>query len=139
MSSLLMLRLELATSRDELDRLLSKSISEKSIRQFLLKSVKRTGDGKYQWQINIEALRQNLCALMDSVLPIGGSEPIRVPTLFLRGQRSNYVHSKGLDQVRKHFISYDIKTIPNAGHWVHAENPRALLSELNNFISNFTK
>jgi pimeloyl-ACP methyl ester carboxylesterase len=136
LSSMLMLRLDLATSRDDLDSALSHQISHKPIRQFLLKSVKRNDEGKFVWQLNVEALSRNLDSLMGEVLPVGGSEPISVPTIFIKGALSNYVYPEGEEQLKRLFTNYSVKSIANAGHWVHAENPKDLLIAINNFIDN---
>ena len=33
-----------------------------------------------------------------------------------------------------HFSEAKIVTIPNAGHWLHAENPKVFYSEVENFL-----
>ncbi len=134
LSSLLMLRLDLATSRDELDESLSHHIADKRIRQFLLKSIKRADDGGFQWQLNVEALSQNLSSIMGPVLHEDKDEPIAIPTLFLKGKKSNYVYPEGEEQLKALFTNYQVKAIRNAGHWVHAENPQDLLSEIHQFV-----
>lgn len=135
LSSLLMLRLDLATSRDVLDESLSHHIADKRIRQFLLKSVRRADDGGFQWQLNVEALSQNLNSIMGSVPTSELGKPISIPTLFLKGEKSNYVYPQGEEQLKTLFSNYEVKSIRNAGHWVHAENPTELLSEIHLFIN----
>ncbi|PZQ84530.1 MAG: alpha/beta hydrolase, partial [Flavobacterium johnsoniae] len=51
------------------------------------------------------------------------------PTLFLRGGNSNYIKDEDFEMIRHHFPNSEIKTIPNAGHWLHAENPKDFYSE----------
>ncbi len=135
LSSLLMLPIGSATSRDDLDTAFAQNIKDDRVRQFLLKSVKRSHTGGFQWQLNVEGLSQNLPALMNSVLPEGGQQPLHVPTLFLRGEKSPYVHTEGVKKISSWFENYQIKTIANAGHWVHAENPQDLMAELNRFAN----
>ncbi|MNG40178.1 Esterase YbfF [compost metagenome] len=45
------------------------------------------------------------------------------PTLFIRGGSSNYILDCDLEGVKKHFPLSTVATIPNVGHWLHAENP----------------
>jgi pimeloyl-ACP methyl ester carboxylesterase len=46
------------------------------------------------------------------------------PTLFIRGAKSNYIVDEDFENIKKHFPDSKIETIPNAGHWLHAENPK---------------
>lgn len=132
-SALLSLNLELASTRDELDRKLAQSIPIKAVRQFLLKNVKRNSLGHFEWQLNVPAISQNIELLMGPVLPVGGEFPIAINTLFLKGQNSNYIFSEGLKQLEKLFLNFEVKAIPNAGHWLHAENPDAVINEMVRF------
>jgi pimeloyl-ACP methyl ester carboxylesterase len=59
-----------------------------------------------------------------------------VPTLFIRGEKSNYILETDFDALQEQFIQSEIVTIPGAGHWVHAEAPQQFLHELMRFICN---
>jgi pimeloyl-ACP methyl ester carboxylesterase len=37
--------------------------------------------------------------------------------------------------VQEHFPNVDYVSIPNAGHWVHGDNPAAFLEALNLFLA----
>ena len=56
------------------------------------------------------------------------------PTLFLRGEKSNYVLDEDKELIQKHFPNYELKTVPNSGHWVHAENPKAFYDFVVDFL-----
>jgi pimeloyl-ACP methyl ester carboxylesterase len=43
------------------------------------------------------------------------------PTLFIRGGNSNYILDTDFADIKSISSSY-FETIPNAGHWLHAEN-----------------
>ena len=45
-------------------------------------------------------------------------------TLFLRGDRSEYIGFDDESIIKSHFPKAKINTIANAGHWLHAENPK---------------
>ena len=45
-------------------------------------------------------------------------------TLFLRGEKSNYILNEDEDVIKRHFPKMSLNTITNAGHWLHAENPK---------------
>ena len=55
---------------------------------------------------------------------------IPTPTLFLKGQTSDYILDTDLPHIQNHFPNATLTTIPNAGHWLHAENPLKVISEI---------
>jgi pimeloyl-ACP methyl ester carboxylesterase len=57
------------------------------------------------------------------------------PTLFIRGENSNYIIPSEFETYKHNFPNAKLVTVPKAGHWVHAENPEAFLSELTNFLN----
>ena len=54
--------------------------------------------------------------------------------LFIRGAKSDYILNEDESLLRKHFPKFNLITIQNAGHWVHAEQPSALLTLINKFL-----
>ena len=56
------------------------------------------------------------------------------PSLFIAGERSNYIRPEYTAAVRERFPRAEMVTIPGAGHWVHAENPQAFLAALTLFL-----
>jgi len=55
--------------------------------------------------------------------------------LFIRGEKSNYIKDSDLDEIYEYFPNADLVTIPNAGHWVHAENPTQFVDALEDFLN----
>jgi pimeloyl-ACP methyl ester carboxylesterase len=99
-------------------------------RQFLLKSLSRTGDG-FEWKINVAAIDNNIGLIVGKI----EGEPNPVPTLFIDGENSNYIRDIDLPIIKKLFPDSQVVTIKNAGHWVHAEQPEAFLETLMAFLS----
>jgi pimeloyl-ACP methyl ester carboxylesterase len=120
-------------SRQEIDDILSKSIPENRIRQFLLKNIKRTEKNEYSWRINIKAIKNELVNIMDG-LNEDQQRITKFPVLFIKGENSEYILDEDRKIIAKIFPFAFIKTIPNAGHWLHAEQPELFLKEINNFI-----
>ena len=120
-------------SRDEVDQILAKSIPEERIRQFLLKNVQRTKNNEYNWSLNITAIKNELENIMDglseSQKPITG-----FPVLFLKGENSEYIQDEDKKLIHQIFPFADIEIIPNAGHWLHAEQPEIFLQKVTDFI-----
>ncbi len=117
-------------SRKEADEHLAKFIPELGIRQFLLKSLGRDGQG-FAWKINLSVITEKIeevgKALKEGAIFEG-------PTLFLSGANSNYIQEKDLSDMKRHFPNFTWVSIPNAGHWLHAEQPQAVIKEIRNFL-----
>jgi len=120
-------------SRQEIDDILSKSIPEDRIRQFLLKNIKRSEKNEYSWRINIKALKTELPNIMDG-LSEDQQRITQSPVLFLKGENSEYIQDEDRKIITKIFPFAFIKTIPDAGHWLHAEQPDFFLKEITDFI-----
>ncbi|MEQ8414858.1 MAG: alpha/beta fold hydrolase [Imperialibacter sp.] len=117
-------------SRKEADDQLAKYVPNVGERQFLLKSLSRTGDG-FEWKINVAAIDNNIGLIVGKI----EGEPNPVPTLFIDGENSNYIRDIDLPIIKKLFPDSQVVTIKNAGHWVHAEQPEAFLETLMAFLS----
>jgi pimeloyl-ACP methyl ester carboxylesterase len=79
------------------------------------------------------AFRFNLAVFNTKITEIGVPLPLELsfekPTLFIRGGNSDYILDTDVPKIKEQFPNIRIETIPNAGHWLHAENP-ALFYEL---------
>ncbi|MEO9502084.1 alpha/beta fold hydrolase [Nonlabens ulvanivorans] len=119
-------------SRKEADEQLALRISDFGTRQFLLKSLYRIDENRYGWRFNLEVLG-------DSQEMIGFQEPIQtqinIPTLFVRGANSGYINDNDFVIIEHAFAKADLKTIPNAGHWLHAEQPEIFYNTVTSFLT----
>jgi pimeloyl-ACP methyl ester carboxylesterase len=116
----------LKPSRIEVEATLSQYIPDFGTRQFLLKSLYWQEPGQL-------AFRFNLAVFNTKITEIGVPLPLELsfekPTLFIRGGNSDYILDTDVPKIKEQFPNIRIETIPNAGHWLHAENP-ALFYEL---------
>ena len=80
----------------------------------------------------------NLSVILDNYdqvikgLPVGAEYD--GPSLFIRGERSEYIPDQEWTQVLEMFPDARLETVPNAGHWVHADNPDVLVSLVEQFM-----
>jgi len=122
---------DLIKTRKEADETLSKFISEFGIRQFLLKNVYWVEKEKLGLRVNLEVLKE-------LVEEVGEAFPLHSKydkeTLFLRGDRSEYIGLEDETVIKRHFPKAKIVTISNAGHWLHAENPDDFYEVVMQFI-----
>ena len=56
-------------------------------------------------------------------------------TLFISGEKSNYILPQDEFQIKQQFPNSSIVTIKNAGHWVQAENPTDFNKVVKDFLS----
>lgn len=119
-------------SRGRADKELSKYISDFRIRQFLLKNVDRIDQNTLSLKLNLEVLTRD-------VSEVGEALPAQArfegDTLFLRGDRSDYIAPQDETLIKNHFPKATIITIPKAGHWLHAENPDAFFKQTMHFLN----
>jgi len=118
-------------SRKEADSFLGNLIPDFGTRQFLLKNL-------YWEQPGRLGLRINLPILTENVLQVGEGLPANYAyhkeTLFLRGDKSDYITAIDQREIDRFFTQARIHTISNAGHWLHAENPKEFYKEVINFL-----
>jgi len=124
-------------SREEADKQLQQAISSPSIRQFLLKNLKRKPDGKFRWAFNIQALAENMPAIFAGIIHENETDPRSIPyfpLLFLKGELSGYIGPGDEEAIHHYFPWAELVVIPGTGHWVHAEKPIAFLKAVQNYI-----
>jgi pimeloyl-ACP methyl ester carboxylesterase len=112
-------------SRAELEELFEGSIISGRTRGLILKNIKRNDDGSFSWKINNKALLANIEGILGSVVaPKESFEPVTgFPVIFLRGENSDYLPSSDYKKILKLFPAAEFRTIKNAGHWLHVDNP----------------
>lgn len=125
---------EAVSRRAEVEDALASEISEKGIRQFLAQNVTTDKDsGKMSWQVNIDAMAGHL----DDITGWRNADGAQYAgdTLFIAGANSHYVDMNRRDDIKALFPKASFTSIKNAGHWVHAEKPEAVLLTLSAFLN----
>jgi esterase len=115
---------ESAKSRAEIDVFFSNLVESAPIRKFLLKNLKRNKEGRFYWQLNIDAISKNLENIIDTVPPVKIGILSQIPALFIRGGKSIYITDEEILAVPDVFPNARFITFENAGHWLHAEEPK---------------
>ena len=120
------------TTRKEAEIQLSNYVQDFGTRQFLLKNIYRTPSGTFGLRINLNALKTNVSEVGEA-LP--SNLNFQKDTLFLRGDKSEYISTQDEALIRHQFPGAVIKTISNSGHWLHAENPTEFFDSVCAFIA----
>lgn len=108
-------------TRTEVEEILAKFIPDFGTRQFLMKSLYWKEPEQLAFRFNLEVFNKTM-EQIGTALPENAI--FNKPTLFLRGGNSNYILEQDFPTIKRHFPSAEIVTIKNAGHWLHAENPK---------------
>ena len=120
-----------AKARSDVDRQLEVAVTSQRLRQFLLKNVYWRDSRTLDWRLNLHVINKNLLNIFEGV-----DIPARYtgPALFIRGGRSGYLREEDLEELKKKFPGALVKTIPEAGHWVHVDSPGEFLEAVKDFL-----
>ena len=118
-------------NRKEIDEALMEFESDSGVRLFLAKNIERRDEGGFAVKSNIHAIKN---AYQGIIGEFAISGMYSGPCIFILGANSKYLKEDDKSMVQEHFPNVDYVSIPNAGHWVHADNPAAFLEALNLFL-----
>jgi len=119
-------------SRGAADKQLSEYVSDYGTRQFLLKNLYWKEKGQLALRINLPVLREHVAEVGE---PLPMHSKYDGNTLFLRGDKSEYISLQDEALIKNHFPNSRITTIANAGHWLHAENPLDFYKAVVDFLN----
>ena len=122
----------LKPSRNEVEEILSQYITDFGTRQFLLKSLYWQEPGQLAFRFNLAVFNKKIEEIGK---PLPENTVFNKPTLFIRGGNSNYILDEDFSTIQQHFSDSKIETIPNAGHWLHAENPKMFYEMASLFLN----
>ena len=140
---LLAINLAEMKNRKEAEIELRKIIKDEATIQLLLKNIQwiphpspseRRGEGGevLAWKFNLKVIADNQDKI-GKTFSIAEKQ-ITTPTLFIRGEKSNYILNSDTTEIKKHFPNSEIKTIAGAGHWVHADKSSEFVEKIKFFI-----
>lgn len=119
-------------SRKEVETVLRNYIKEEGVLLFLLKNVYWKTKEQLDYRFNLESLTQNN-------KEVGKELPsfthFNKDVLFVRGEKSHYITTEDEPLIFAHFPNSKIITIKNAGHWLHAEQPKLFLEAVLHFLT----
>lgn len=118
--------------RAAVEELLYPYIPDFGTRQFLMKNLYWIEPGQLAFRFNLAVFNAKINEI-GVALPEGTG--FAKATLFIRGGNSRYILDTDLPAIQQHFPNFKLATIPNVGHWLHAENPKAFLEETLHFLN----
>ena len=116
------------TRRSEAAEQLSAQGVEPALQSFFTQSLDVAGK---QWRLNLDVLE----AQMDHIIGFPEvSGQFLNPTLFLTGKDSNYVLPEHRPLIKSLFPAARFAKLPDAGHWLHADKPRAFEAAVRTYL-----
>lgn len=129
------IQLDQLTGRSAAEAAVADAIPQWSIRAFLLQNLRHSEDGWY-WQLNLDLLERDLHDIGEwPADDLAGVAPYSGPTLWMRGERSDYAAPRFEPAMTRWFPRHHKVTIKGAGHWVHSEKPDVFLEVLRHFLA----
>jgi len=117
------------SNRKQAEQFLASAIPDLSYHQFLLQNLVLK-DGAYCWRIDLDIFYR----MAPNIIPfpdVAQLEPFVGKTLFLAGEDSGYVK---VDDVNTLFPEATLNVIPNAGHWLHVQQPGVFVERVEEFL-----
>lgn len=121
-----------ATGRKEVRHALGHSLGGSAPVDFLMQNLRRH-DERFDWRLNLLAVAmcmQDLCAFPEQLL----RRRYPGPALFVAGADSDYVRPESHAGIRRLFPRARLEHIADADHWVHSDQPEALLRALQDWL-----
>ena len=135
MAGMMGLDLSLLKKRDDVNDLLADAIPEVRTRQFIMKNLKRNKDQSFSWKLNLKVIFDELMTITAGFADHNIYRDITgFPVLFIKGEHSKYIQDIDKERILEIFPIAEIKTIDNAGHWIHAEQPENLSEAVLEFL-----
>ena len=131
LDALLAIDLTIIRTRKEAESALAENIKDQGTLFFLLKNLYWKAPEQLAWRFNLQTLNQHIEMIGEETWP---DKIISTPLLFIRGENSNYIDPFRMNEILKWFPNAELTEIKNSGHWVHAEQPAALLEVVDGFI-----
>ncbi len=118
-------------TRKDAEQILKNEIDDIATLQFILKNIYWKTDTQLAWRFNINALEKNIDSIGTAIIY---DSICNTPTLFVRGEKSNYINADDKKNIAQNYSNAKVVTIAEAGHWVHADKPKELLNVVVEFL-----
>ncbi|MDO6479984.1 alpha/beta fold hydrolase [Shimia thalassica] len=108
---------------------LEETLDDPALRSFFTQSLDVTNK---RWKLNLDVLEAEMPKIL-GFPDIDGQ--FDGPTLFLSGANSEYMKPEYRPVIRAHFPQARFAKLSGAGHWLHAEQPRAFISSVQAWLN----
>ena len=130
-------QLDLATfdKRGTIREELAARLGDHSLAQFLAKNITRDAtQGTFCWKFNLPVLEKFLQHIYIGLDELSIYAPCPVKTLFIKGGSSSYYLEEHESDRNYFFPDSTLCEIPDAGHWLHSEQPDLFTETVLDFL-----
>lgn len=120
------------TNRRDADALLAAHVVSRPTRLFLATNLVRNSDGEMAVRVGLDEIQRGYESIIGKP---DGDSPFEGPTLVLRGADSHYVSDDMLPALREVLPKARVVTLKQAGHWLHADQPKAFQQAVEAFMT----
>jgi esterase len=125
--------LDTITTRKEAEEVIRFYVKEQGTVLFLLKNLYWESDTRLAWRFNLDVIRKEINNIANSVSLTGSCD---LSSLFISGERSSYIMDSDRTEILNFFPKAKFEVVPDAGHWVHADNPQGFIRSVEAFLQN---
>ena len=118
--------------RREADAALAPAVPDAGVRGFLLQNLQLGPEPR--WKIGLDHIAAAMPDIEGWSLPAGASR-YDGPALFVAGALSDYVPPDSIGAIRALFPRARLQVLPQAGHWLHADQPAAFAGCVSQFLA----
>lgn len=118
-------------TRKEVEQKLEENIKDRAVVQFLAKNIYWEQENKLNWRFNLRVLAEKYGDFVGNAVKFGVFEG---ETLFISGEKSHYILPQDELLIAQQFPKYQLKKIPDAGHWVQVEKPKEFSRVISEFL-----
>ncbi len=126
------LDLNIFKTRQDITLFLEEYTKSTILKSIIQKNIRRTKQGNFQLKVNPTSLIQNFNNIVANT---STDHKFLKPTLFLKGEKSDYITTADIATIKELYPNVTIKTIENARHSIHADNPNQLFQTIKNFLA----
>lgn len=119
-------------TRKQAEEVLSRYIQDFGTKQFLLKNIywRNPENNLMDWRFNLKIITQEY----DNIGAEVPNNSSNVKALFVKGEKSHYIKSNDVEDIKNRFPNFELIEIEGAGHWIHAEKPNEFFDVVLKFI-----
>ncbi|MCC6138823.1 MAG: alpha/beta hydrolase [Bdellovibrionaceae bacterium] len=125
-------------SRDEarlfFDSVFLQKYKSETLKQFFYANLEEKTPGCWNWKFSKQGILETLWKGR-TLNQWKQFESLKMPTLLLRGERSQDLSAEMYAEVLKRNPHISGKVVADAGHWIHADQPQKVIAELQAFLS----
>lgn len=120
-------------ARTFFDTVFLQRFNNETVKQFFYANLEEKADGTLSWKFSKMGVLETLWKAR-TLQQWNQFDALKMPTLLLRGEHSQDLPEDIYEEILERNPLILGKVIPNAGHWIHADNPQLVLKALQNFF-----